>query len=234
MDASGRSAAWSGAWGVAAAVASSGGAFAWVTQVGSRALAWPVLALAVMTFFALYMSFAHVAGVWPARRGRRSASVDIDLNPESVGAHLRLEVVNRGKPVQVQVQVIGMADPLGRRNPPQSWTIPWHENSSVEPRIILSGGRQVLDFAWFDADAVDAEIRNGQGDASHWQFSAIPARIGARYHNPRSRADIEMQRFILIVRILLNPAPEQHIELQLSVGVLNGGLVCEVAPQLPR
>ena len=100
--------------------------------------------------------------------------------------------------------------------------------------MILSGGRQVLDFAWYDADAVDAEIRNGQGGASHWQFSAIPARIGARYYNPRSRADIEMQRFTLIVRILLNPTPEQHIERQLSVGVLNGGLVCEVAPQPPR
>jgi hypothetical protein len=42
-----------------------------------------------------------------------------------------------------------------------------------------------------------------------------------------------MQRFTLIVRILLNATPGQHIDRQLSVGVLDGGLVCEVAPRPP-
>src|ERR1039458_1923678 len=150
MDVTSRGAAWSAAWGVVAAILGGGAVASWMATVapGSTFPAWPATTLTALTAVALYVVFAHLAGKWPTNGGgRNDEPTNVDIIPELVGDHLRLMLVNRGLAAEFLVQVIGMLDPLRQRKAPQHWTIPWLEDNSAEPKRILAGGTQVLDFA---------------------------------------------------------------------------------------
>jgi hypothetical protein len=231
MDATPRRAAWSAAWGVLAVVLGSGAVTTWMAALaqGTRFLVWPAWTLAIMTAIALYVSFAYLAGIWPSNRNTEDdQSIDVDLLPEQVGDRLRLRLVNCGSAAEFLAQVTSALDPLRQSGAPQCWTIPWLEDNSVEPKRILVGGTQVLDFAWYDIEAVDAELRTGHDDAGHWYFSAVPAPIGMRYYNLRSRNDLELQRFTLAVRIM-SASSGKYVDRRLTVGIQDSNLVCEIS-----
>jgi len=230
MDVTRRRAAWSAAWGSVAVVLGGGSVAAWMAEPapGSKFPAWPAWTLTVLTAAALCVSFSYLAGKWPAsRHGENDKPARVDLIPEQVGNHLRLGLVNRDSAAEFSAQVTGMLDPLRQRRAPQHWTIPWLEDNSAEPKRILTGGTQVLDFARYDADAINTELSTGHDGADHWWFSAVPALIGARYYNLRSRNDLELQRFILTVRIM-NASSGKYLDRQLTVGVQGRNLVCEI------
>lgn len=232
MDVTPRRAVWSAAWGVVAVILGSGAIASWMAAAapGSMFPAWPTLALTALTAVALCLTFGSLAGRWPtAGTGRNDEPANVDLSHEQVDNGLRLMLENHGSAAEFSVQVIGMLDPLRRRKAPQHWTIPWLEDNSVEPKRILAGGTRVLDFARYDADAVVAELATGHDGADHWWFSAIPVPIGARYYNLRSRNDLELQRFTLMVRIM-NASSGRYLDRHLTVSVHGRDLVCELAP----
>jgi hypothetical protein len=151
----------------------------------------------------------------------------VNLVAEHVGRHLRLELMNRGDAAEFQVQVISILDPMRQRFTPQSWTIPWLEDGSAEPKRILKGATQPLDFASYDIDAVHTEITAGNASACHWQFSTAGKPVGARYYHLRQLNDLEVQRFTLMLRIM-NATLGSYLDLELSVGVRSSSLICEV------
>jgi len=175
------------------------------------------------------VAFAHLAGKWPTNgSGRNDEPGNVDLIPEQVGNQLRLMLVNRGPAAEFLVQVIGMLDLLRQRKAPQHWTIPWLEDNSVEPKRILAGGTQVLDFARYDADAVNTKLTTGHDGVGHWWFSAVPASVGVRYYNLLSQNDLDVQQFILTARIM-NASSGEYIDRQLTVRIQGHNLVCELA-----
>lgn len=232
MDITRRRAAWSAAWGVVAVVLGSGLIASWTVAAtpGSKFPVWPVFTLTALTAVALYASFAHLAGRWPTNRGNMNDEpADVKLAPEQVGNQLRLMLVNNGRVAEFSAQVTEILDPLRQKRTPQHWTIPWLEDNSVEPKRILTGGAQVLDFASYDAAAVNAQFSTGRDGTDHWRFSAVPAPIGIKYYNLRSRNDLEVQRFILTVRIM-NARSGKYSDQQLTIGIEGHNLICEITP----
>jgi hypothetical protein len=230
MDVTRRRAAWSAAWGVVAVVLGSGAIASWTAAAapGSRFPVWPVLTLTALTAVALYVSFAYLAGLWPTNQSSMNGEpANVDLVPEQVGNQLRLILVNNGCVAEFSAQVAEILDPLRQKGTPQHWTIPWLEDHSVAPKRILAGGTQVLDFASYDATAVNDEFSTGHDGADHWRFSAAPTPIGARYYNLRSHNDLELQRFILTVRIM-NARSGKYLDQQLTIGIEGHNLICEI------
>jgi hypothetical protein len=110
---------------------------------------------------------------------------------------------------------------------PSSWPIPWLEDGSVEPKEIPFTGRRILDFAWYDVGAVQADVTSTHwGDNHHWYFSSIPEPIGVMYHPVRTMAEVEAQRFLVTVRII-RVDPADSTDRRLAIGVDGFGLVCE-------
>jgi hypothetical protein len=116
---------------------------------------------------------------------------------------------------------------MGQKKPPQNWTIPCIEGRSTDPKRIPTGGRQGLDFARYDADAVSAELSTGHGSANHWWFPAVPDPVGVRYYNLRSQDDLELQYFILTVRII-NASSDKYLDRRLIVRIKDHELRCEI------
>jgi hypothetical protein len=232
MDVTRRRAAWSAAWGVVAVILGSGAIASWTAAVapGSRFPVWAVFTLTALLVVALYVVFACLAGRWPTSWGGMNGEpANVELVPEQVGNHLRLMLINSGHIAEFSAQVIAILDPLRQKRTPQHWTIPWLEDNSVEPKRILTGGTQVLDFASYDAVAVNAEFSTGHDGADHWRFSAVPVPIGFKYYNLRSRNDLELQRFILIVRVM-NARSGKYVDHQLTIGIEGRDLICEIIP----
>ena len=232
MDVTRRKTAWASAWGVVALLLGSGAITCWTAAAapGSKFPIWPVFTFTALTAVALYVSFACIAGRWPTnRRSMRGAPANVELVPEQVDNQLRLMLVNNGRVAEFSAQVTEMLDPLRQKRTPQRWTIPWLESNSVEPKRILAGGTQVLDFASYDAAAVNAELSTGPDGANHWQFSAIPTPLGIKYFNLRSRSDLELQRFILTVRIM-NARSGRYIDQRLTVGIKGDNIICKIDP----
>lgn len=227
MEVSARTAAWSAAWSAVAVVLGGGAVASWMTVMapGARFPDWPAPTLGALTVIAMYGSFACLAGIWPAPT--RGLPMHVNLVAEHVGRHLRLELMNRGDAAEFQVQVISILDPMRQRFTPQSWTIPWLEDGSAEPKRILKGATQPLDFASYDIDAVHTEITAGNASACHWQFSTAGKPVGARYYHLRQLNDLEVQRFTLMLRIM-NATLGSYLDLELSVGVRSSSLICEV------
>lgn len=231
MDVTRRRAAWSAAWGVVGVVLGSGAIAGWMAAAapGSRFPIWPVFTLTVLTAFALYVSFAFLAGRWPTKRGSMNAEpANVELVPEQVGNQLRLMLVNNGCVAEFSAQVTEFLDPLRQTRAPQHWTIPWLEDNSVEPKRILAGGARALDLASYNAAAVNAEFSTGRDGADHWRFSAVPTPIGIRYYNLHSRNDLELQRFTLTVRIM-NAHSGKYLDRRLTVGIEDCNLICQIA-----
>jgi hypothetical protein len=232
MDVTRRRAAWSAAWGVVAVVLGGGAIASWTAAAapGSKFPVWPVFTLTALTAIALYVSFAYLAGRWPTNRGSMNGDpANVQLVPEQVGNQLRLMLVNNGRIAEFSAQVIEVLDPLRQKRTPQHWTIPWLEDNSVEPKRILAGGRRVLDFASYDDAAVNAEFNTGHDGADHWRFAAVPTPLGIKYYNLRSRSDLELQRFILTVRIM-NARSGRYLDHQLTVGIDGSNLICGIVP----
>jgi hypothetical protein len=196
---------------------------------GSRFPTWPAATLSALTAFALFTSFGCLAGRWPVGIGERQLSVRVELVPEWVGNQLRLGLVNYGPTAEFSVQVTGLTDPIGQRVPPQRWTVPWLEDSSVAPKRVLAGGAQSLDFARYDADAVSAECDTGHGTGCHWLFPAAGGPVGTRYYHLHSRDDLKLQRFTLTVRIM-NADSGRYLDRQLTIGIRDDSLACEIMP----
>lgn len=227
-----RRAALSAAFGVLAVVLGTAAVATWLAGLapGATFPVWPAWTLTALMVVAVCVSFAFLGRRWPIRRsGKNGEPASVDFIPEQVGDHLRLGLVNQGPATEFSAQVTSIRDPMGRREAPQYWTIPWLEDNSAEPKRILTGGTRVLDFARYDADAVNAELGTGNDGADHWRFSAVPTPIGARYYNLRSQNDLELQRFILNVRIM-NASSGKYLDRELTVRVQGRSLVCEVAP----
>jgi hypothetical protein len=230
MDMTQRRAAWSAGWGVLALLLGGGAVSTWMMALtpGSKFPAWPAWILTVSTVIALYASFAYLAGKWPTARDN-DQTVRVDLIPEPVGDDLHLILVNRGPAAEFSAQVTAILAPMGQRTAPQNWTIPWLEDGSTEPKRIFAGARQVLDFARYNHDAVNAELNTGHDSAGHWLFPTAPAAIGKRYYNLRRQEDLNLQRFTLTVHIM-NANSGKHLGLRLSVGIQDCNLVCEIGP----
>jgi hypothetical protein len=227
MEVSGRMSAWSAAWGVVALVLGGGAVASWVAP-RSGFPDWPAPVLSALTVGALYVCFACLIGIWPVGgRSKRQLLTAVDLVAEQVGNKLRLVLVNRGAAAEFLVQVTGILDPMRQQIPPQSWTVPWLEDRSVGPKRVLRGARQVLDFASYDFDAVNAEIGTAHAGACHWWFSTAGGPVGARYYHLHERNDLEVQRFTLTVRIM-NASSGGYLDLGLSIGVRGDDLVCEI------
>jgi hypothetical protein len=230
MDVTPRTAAWSAAWGVVAAILGGGAVASWMATVApeSKFPAWPAATLTALTAVALYVAFAHLAGKWPTDGdGRNDEPANVDLIPEQVGNQLRLMLVNHGLAAEFLVQIIGMLDPLRQRKAPKHWTIPWLEDNSVEPKRVLAGGTQMLDFVRYDADAVNTELTTGHDGADHWLFSAVPTSVGVRYYNLLSQNDLDVQQFTLTARIM-NASSGEYLDRQLTVRSQGCNLICEL------
>jgi hypothetical protein len=239
-----RGPAWSAAWGVVAVILGTGAFATWSLAVSPRFgfPAWPAWGLSAATAAALYMCFACLSGTWPAGRAlgrservplaRQPQPSQIDLIPEQAGDWLRLGLLNRGPAAVYSAEVTGILDPLGRRVGQQHWPIPWLEDSSSEPKRILTGQTRMLDFAHYDMATVNAELSTGKGGGDHWRFSSVPTAINASYYNLRTRMDLEEQHFILTVRVM-NANSGRYFDRQFTVGVNGSGLVCELTTSVP-
>jgi hypothetical protein len=231
MNVTPRGPAWSAAWGVVAVIFGGGAVPAWLEAAapGSKFPVWSAWILTVITAFAIYMCFASL-------RGHRSTSgptpkakhhpINIDLIAEQGDDRLRLGLLNHGLADEFSAQVISIIDPMGRTIGPQHWMIPWLEDNSAEPKRIFVGQTRMLDFARYDAIAVNAELGNGQSGTDHWWFSSVPTPMGARYYNLRCQDDLEEQRFTLTVRIM-SASSEKYLDRRLSVGLKGSKLTCE-------
>jgi hypothetical protein len=228
MDMTQRRAAWSAGCGVLVPLFGGGAVFTWMMALtpGSKFPAWPAWTLTVSTAIALYASFAYLAGKWPAARDD-DQTVNVDLIPEPVGDDLHLILVNRGPAAEFSAQVTSIIAPMGQRKAPQNWTIPWLEDNSTEPKRIFAGASQVLNFARYNADAVKAELSTGHDSADHWLFPTAPAPISKGYYNLRRQDDLDLQRFILAVRIM-NASSRKYLDRQLTIGIQDGSIVCEI------
>jgi hypothetical protein len=237
-----RGAAKSTAWGVVAGISGSGAFATWIAATSDTAFpAWPAWTLGILTLAASYLCFKPVYGTRPFRRRPRAPGPattqslsrhpdDVELLPERDGMRLRLLLRNNSEPTEFSVQVIAVRDPLGRAIGPQHWTVPWLDDSSTEPKRVLCGQTRILDFARYDAIATENEIRDGQGDTAHWQFSSVPHTVKARYYNLRCQADLDEQRFLLTVR-LISARLGAFADRELAVGVQAHEPVCEAADE---
>jgi hypothetical protein len=230
--------AWSAAWGVTAVVFGGGAVSTWLEAVatGSKFPAWPAWILALVTVVALCLCFISLRRRRQTRLpGSRASShhpVNVELVPEQADDHLRLGLLNHGPADEFSAQVTGIIDPMGRTIGPQHWIIPWLEDNSVEPKRIFVGQTRMLNFARYDAIAINAELSNGEVGGHHWWFSSVPTPTGARYYNLRSADDLEEQHFILTVRIM-SASSEKYFDRRLKVAFQHSRLTCEPIPDQP-
>lgn len=231
MDVAQHRATWSAAWGVLAMLFGAGVVPIWLTARSPKSdiPMWPAWMLAGLTVSAMYISISYLTGRWWPVIGKRGRSGKVDLIPERVDECLRLILVNDGPATQFFVQVISVIPPLGKWEPSQNWTIPWLEDSSTEPKLILAGARRPLDFARYDAAAVTADLGKGSNGTAHWRFPTVPRTIEARYYNLLRLEDLEDQHFTLTVRIM-SASSEHYLDRVLTVGIRNGNPACDIAP----
>lgn len=237
MDVTQRRAAWSAAWGVVALLLGGGAVPTWMEAVapGSKFPIWPSWILTVLMAAAVFMCFASLSGRRATHRGGQQASSgkphkpsSVDLIPEQVGDRLRLGLTNHGSAAEFSAQVTGILDPMRRMIGPQHWPIPWLEDKSAEPKRILAGQTRMLDFARYDAIAVNAELSTRHNDADHWWFSSVPTAIGAKYYNLRCQGDLAEQHFVLTVRIM-NANSGKYLDWRLTVGIQGSEFICKCA-----
>jgi hypothetical protein len=237
MDITQQRSAWCAALGVIALIFAGAAVPTWLAALNpaDELPAWPALTFTALTFATVYVSIACLARWWPVNRKRKNGwPANVELRSEAVGDQLRLAVVNPGAADEFSAQVVArrdpaaILDPMAQRQTAQNWTIPWREDNSIGPKRILAGGVQVLDFARYDADAVNAQLRTGQDSSYHWWFSAAPEAIGARYYNLLSQKDLGLQRFILVVRIM-SASSGRYLDWQLTIRIQDSSIVCEIA-----
>jgi hypothetical protein len=231
----------SAAWGAVAGILGSG-AFATGIAAATSAMAfpyWPSWSLGLLTIGSTFMCFAMPSSRWSLRRragqgpgwpamSRGSRQVDVSLAADREGPRLRLLLHNQGKPAEFSAQVIAFHDPMGRGIGRQIWTVPWQDDLSTEPKLILTGQTGILDFALYDFDAVRDEITAGGGDSPHWMFSTAPSPVAVRYYNLRSGHDLSEQRFRIVVRIM-NARTGKYADRELIVGAHGNEITCRVA-----
>lgn len=163
--------------------------------------------------------------------------INVEVTPEQKGVMLHLVVLNHGDRGQFSAEVISIVDPDGTAIGTQFWPIPWKEDGSVTPKEILNEQSRTLDFARYDVYGVNDDLASGHwGTNRHWWFSSIPGPIGV-YSPVRLRSDLEVQRFLVTVRIS-RAEPRDHDDSQFAIGVKNFTLICEhndaIMPELDR
>jgi hypothetical protein len=237
MDVMQWKAAWSAMWGVLAVIFGSAATAIWIaaSTPKSRIPVWPAWILATVTIAVLYAGLACLAGRWPIGE-EDEETVNAEFGAEPGSDRVRLWITNTGQTADFYVQVIAICDPvqaiairdpMGKKKASQYWTVPWIEDGSIKPRQIPSGATQGLDFARYDAGAVNLEISTGHSDANHWWFPAAPEPVGVRYYNLRSQEDLDLQHFILTMRII-NVSSGEYLDRQVIVRIQNRELCCEI------